>query len=1269
MAINSIQSREIEELSAEQLTRLLQMLLCLEVEKKDLQGFYYVSRKITTADGGEDGRITVDDIKGSNWLGNKLTLFQCKATNLIPSKIEAEFIEVDELSKAKRLKPILKEVLDNGGDYNLFMSVDASTRRGIEHRIDKMIEVCENTGAIYKRGQFKVYDANKIAEWSNEYISTVAYVLECNGKSRPDVFRTWQQWGLDYQTSLTFKFEDAALQKKISEIKSLLKTETSIRVIGHSGIGKTRLVYEIFNLDPSNSDLEQNKLNAAVVYYDYGLVQGNDLIRYVLDFKDNTVGIIVVDNCPNDQHVALASLVRNNSKLKIISIDFTLETEEKNVIRIDKDGQKETVKLMLKNIYPFYADSEINRLVELAEGYPKMVELLQEAIAKNGANSINAQLPQAFIEKLVFGHERRNDADFNFIKACSIFSEFNFIDEEIEELIADQKRLDEYKVHRDFIASFVCDPAITDAVFYRTCRKFKINRKILERRGYTLTVVPTPLAANLAAQWILDYPPDKFQEFCNKLIDVGLIDAFCKRLRSLDQIERAKSLVSKLWGPQGPFASAEVLNTDLGSRLFRSVVEVNPEATVSALVTLYGNYSITDIKAIDKGRRNLIWSLEKLAFRKETYDDGIIIMGKFAAGEIETFGNNATNQFLQTFHIFLPGTEVPLERRLSVLEQLLTEEEPEYISLTIKALGQCLKSHGFSRMGGADDQGSATKLVDYMPQSWDEIYNYWRQALNMLLNIVRENTVRIAITKPIIEANLRGIFGQNQGNLLTPILTFIKETDSSLWEGAINALQSTLKYEKLDDANRDLANQLIASLMPQDWSNKVKYVVSVPAWDYSDPDAHRGQDRILSLLRQLLNELHEKNILPEYFLPQLLSGEQRRGILFGRILAENKADQYRLGTLIFDQLRTIDKSQRSTDVLAGFLSAVEKTTKKKLFDELLDDEELNYLLFTLLRFGQMDAADITKLFVLVERGIADITAFTNVIYHIGQGGLSVEEVIILCDQIRKYGNLGNWTAFSIYHHLSYSEIHLWNSFKSQMRALMIDTNFLALDEKHSTMDLYMYTNAAQRIFKEHKDEELAIAISDQIAESLKSPTFASGNYQLEDLIEILITEYFTILFDRLSPALISKSIEYWNVKTLLGSRNGNLGNSGLLFKGDTSKIIEWCDHNIPTGPERIAYMMPVFSNETEGSLWHPFARLMIDRFYKVPGLLNEIGANMGSFGWVGSSVPYFEKLSSMMNELFDHNSIKVRKWAKSGFNHYQKQIKLERLNDEQDRIS
>ncbi len=52
------------------------------------------------------------------------------------------------------------------------------------------------------------------------------------------------------------------------------------------------------------------------------------LAKYVATFKGDTVATIVIDNCSEDFHRGLAALVGTNSKAKIISLDFSLDTDE-----------------------------------------------------------------------------------------------------------------------------------------------------------------------------------------------------------------------------------------------------------------------------------------------------------------------------------------------------------------------------------------------------------------------------------------------------------------------------------------------------------------------------------------------------------------------------------------------------------------------------------------------------------------------------------------------------------------------------------------------------------------------------------------------------------------------------------------------------------------------------------------------------------------------------------------------------------------------------
>src|SRR5690606_16643524 len=105
-----------------------------------------------------------------------------------------------------------------------------------------------------------------------------------------------------------------------------------------------------------------------------------------------------------------------------------------------------------------------------------------------------------------------------------------------------------------------------------------------------------------------------------------------------------------------------------GSLLFRYVVEVNPIKTAQALDASFARMKKTEISGIDNGRRNLVWALEKLCFRNQTFDIATKILYSFAVSENETWSNNATHQFIQLFQLFLSGTQASLYKRLDIIK-------------------------------------------------------------------------------------------------------------------------------------------------------------------------------------------------------------------------------------------------------------------------------------------------------------------------------------------------------------------------------------------------------------------------------------------------------------------------------------------------------------------------------------------------------------------------------------------------------------------------
>src|SRR5690606_12119255 len=122
---------------------------------------------------------------------------------------------------------------------------------------------------------------------------------------------------------------------------------------------------------------------------------------------------------------------------------------------------------------------------------------------------------------------------------------------------------------------------------------------------------------------------------------------------------------------------------------------------------------------------------------------------------------------------------------------------------------------------------------------------------------------------------------------------------------------------------------------------------------------------------------------------------------------------------------------------------------------------------------------------------------------------------------------------------------------------------------------------------------------------------------------------------------------YFSAKSLIGASNGHNSHEGFIFNNHTDEIIKWCEENTPIAPKRIAYMMPISVAIDNRVTWHPFAKIMIETFYSVPGFFDELDANMGSFGSIGSVTHYYREMEILVSEFVNSTIEEIRKWARS----------------------
>jgi hypothetical protein len=1271
-SINQVTIQHINHLSDIQLSKLLHSLLTLEAQYKRLQGWdESVPFNITTGDGGSDGRIQwTGEPEQTHWLPNKFMIFQNKATDLFPKECYEEILRPQERGKPRELKSEIKALVEGDGCYVLFTNRSFVDKQKKE-RIDNFRNAIKDAGhSNHSTFEIKVYDANSIKDWVNQYIEAVTMVQDFNGVTRPLGFRTWKEWGIDIRANENAYQTNTIIEDSIKLISTTIESVKVLRVVGHSGLGKTRLVYEAFR--PAKTAEESFK--SGMVYYDAGLSNNTgEIAQYILAHRRSQNGIIIVDNCDVETHIKLSSIVKHQGELKIITIglDDSRSLEDAK-IRLDRNNQRDVIaQIVEQKLAHSHSKEDREYIVTLSEGYPWMAVKFCDSVLKTGLMNLNQYPLDEFIRKLLFGMKPENDIEYEVISACSVFSSFGFLDDSFRTVI-NQDVTQNLQSQMDYIRTKIYDGNITESTFRSICTKFR-NEDIIEKRGTYYIVKPTILAIHLAAHWLVKTPTHRIKSIIEELRKVGLEEKFIDRLSDLDQIDKAKELVFELWGPTSFFGSAEVLNTQWGSLLFRYVVEVNPSATVKSLENAFMSVPTDALRNLTDGRRNLVWALEKLVFRKESFVSAAKILYKFAVAENETWANNATNQFVHLFQIYLPGTEVSYDERLKIIDWGLQQDEPEYKTIAVSALGRGLLNDHFSRTGGAEQQGSSAPLKDYEPATWGELYQYWDNLLGRLTDIaIGGGEVGEAAKKAIVQSIRLMIRDGQWKRIESAIRKILEKQTDTYWHEALNALKMAIGFEKHLPSEQVLEiNNLISELTPQDLEHQIVFKVSKPEWYH-----HRNEmDMQQKKAEEFAEEVVSQNLPLEVHFDKLLQGEQRQGYNFGFKLAQLINDKTVYYNKLVEAIKGISKDNQNPEFLVGFaMGTNDSGIKEDLYDKFISDEFLMHNAFYYARVLKPSLKELFRLFDLIETKHLPISHFAQFQYGRILDSYSKQEVLQLCAKIATYGNLGRWTSLALIFMYCYADKETgWEECIDFIVDLVLTENMAINVDNIHTMDSFHWSEAVKKIIELRGKEEILKKVSVQIQEILADHQVPHDfRHYLSEIIKLLFDKNFDLVWSILGEGLISKDYIYFmHFKDIVGSKNGWMGGNGCLFGNPAwfDTLVEWSRNNPEKGPKRVANMMPLAVDDNGKAVWHPFSKRIIDEFGSKEGVLASLSANMGTYGSVNSRIPYLQQLQSILEQLTDHSLIEVRTWATNELSYINKEIEREKLSNEEDFIA
>jgi hypothetical protein len=695
---------QIEALDSKELVKLLRRLLHAEALKAgiSLRGVS-VPLQITVSDGGEDARIAWDGgLEKTDYLPCRFSVFQSKATDPGTTGWMKEVWARSARKKgaSRKLNEAVARAIAQRGAYIGFTSDTLVGGRYDDHLqaiIDGIIQAGANPNDLTT---IDIYDANKIAGWASRHPAVSVWLNERQSGLTLRGFQSIDEWGKRADlASIRYVGDNAARyllggrdltgqderqsvekdtltfqQAKERILDHLSQARSCVRLIGPSGIGKTRSVYEMFT---DTSTIAKSVSAISVIYCDYRTV-GQQLLQVVSALAEvGTPSLVVADECPREVAHQLASMVNSaESELRLLTIDIDdRPIEATNCISISvAPGDDALIDGIIRQRLPKADDSDISYIKNLCGGFPRIAVLATDSYAR-GAPVLKSI--EDVVDRILAGCGIGTRDQVRAIECLALF----------DRLGADEDLSEQF----DFVAETLA--GLNGNEMYEHIARAS-QHHLVDRRGRYFVAQPLPIAAFLGARRLDALRVKTLVSFV-EAAPPDLLGLFFQQWRHFDVSRTAPVVAERLLATHGMFGSLDALNTEFGSRCFDALVHVAPDTAAETITRVFGELSVDELGEVREGRRYLVAALEKLVFRNGSFAIAARLLMRLAATENEEWGNNSSSWFKQLFQLQLSGTEASPTDRFAILDEGLSSGDNRVVAVCVDALDSAFEAPPF----------------------------------------------------------------------------------------------------------------------------------------------------------------------------------------------------------------------------------------------------------------------------------------------------------------------------------------------------------------------------------------------------------------------------------------------------------------------------------------------------------------------------------------------------------------------------------------------
>ena len=1189
------------------------------------------------ADGGFDVVVASDcNPPVDSYILAKYTGIQVKKPKMTAGRIKTEM-----LSKGK-LKAELKGLISKKGAYVIVSSKDScSKEKALKERLKMMRNIfdAEHGGENVK---IDFLDSDRVATWVNLYPGLVGWVKLKNGRvlSGWKPFENWsngvvEEYLVSEDICLKQDFgknqEGLGVVEAINCLRKATIPKKSVRLVGLSGVGKTRLVEALFD-----DEIGENPLNRDLVLYTDIADDPDPDPKHLMSnlIAQEYKGVIIVDNCSRELHDKLTKICsRKECKIALLTIEYDVRDqlpEETRVFRMEPTGDELITKMLIRQ-FPNLSEVNARKIAESSSGNYRVAISLAKTV--NKGESLATLKDDIIFDRLF---RQSNDKESGLLESAEVMSLlYSF----------DSSNVQDEQSELAFLGSLINKSGLD---MFRDASEIEA-RQLIQLRGIWRAILPHAVANYLTKKFLKKFPPEYIW---GKILATGserIIKSFSRRLGFLNNSKQAVEIVELMLKPAGWLGENIGELNPLCLEVLRNVSPVSPDSVLERFEELIVNWQRNGEEIANNSvTREVGQILFHLAYEDRFFSRAVDLLFHLARGkDDENSMNSPRSIIVNLFQRALSGSHATVQTRCDFLRVYLRKNDgDESRRLVLRLLRVGLEAG--SLMGMSDyNFGAHSRDYGYYPKSHDERKQWFVSFLDLSVATVCEGGDTDRGVRNTIGFAFRGLWRSGCWDELVDIADeFLKYGH---WLEGWCAVRSVMAYDwdKQTDDNKLRLKNLNELLRPQDDKDKVEVYISgsdrinfYPECD--DPD-YENIDNSYEQLAQLALELGEKIGGDLQFLkkiaPDIVTGSNNRVSNFAKGVVTSSGDFEEIWNIMRDSYALTESNNRNISVFVGMLEGLHDSFPKlhlNKLNELETDSELVQYLPLFQSYGGYNVDKLERLHRLMDNDVISAGSISSLSSGCRHSSITDSDLVLILSKLEEKED-GQSAILDILN-MRFFDIR---SGDYQPSEELIEFGITVLQNfdfnknygYHSL--IYHHLTAVVRVvFKGEKRENDALAFCESLTNIFSEYGYCSKDYRdlFFEIINVQPLAFLDGWLDKCSKKQILKAFDRFD-------RHSPIDFFGKI---DSKLLFEWLDGDSENRSPKVASIIKLLDDK--GECWSQLILSLLKRYPNVTEVLEILANRMNPSSWSGSLADILEaklKLLKQLEEKVDKKALAI----------------------------